>query len=104
MVSGPSREPPAAKIQETTNVINDCVKRCTTSKRSVRLKVKGSAPNLQQNADQLEQAMNKVGDSRNRDRDPQNKGAFVTAAISFGQTINKYMTTFKGDADLATSL
>ena len=94
-------KPPAAKIQETTNVINDCVKRSTSFKRSVRLKAKGSAPNLQQNADQLEQAMNKVGDSRNRDHDPQKTRAFVTAAISFGQTINKYMTTFKGNADLA---
>ncbi len=95
-------KPPAAKIQETTNVINDCVKRCTSFKRSVRLKAKGSAPNLQQNADQLEQAMNKVGDSWNRDHDPQKTRAFVTAAISFGQTINRYMTTFKGDADLGT--
>lgn len=89
------------KVQQTTNVINDCEKRTNTFKRSVRLKAKGNVPNLQRDADQLEQAMNKVGDSWNRDHDPQKTRAFVTGAITVGQQINKYMTTFRGDADLA---
>jgi hypothetical protein len=90
----------ANKIDETTKVINDCEKRTNTFKRSVKLKVKGDAPNLQRDADQLEEALNKVGDSWNRDHDPQKTRAFVTAAITVGQQINRYMTTFRGDGDL----
>lgn len=92
----------AGKVDETTRVINDCEKRTNKFKRSVRLKVKGDAPNLQRDTDQLEEALNKVGDSWNRDHNPQKTRAFVTAAITVGQQINRYMTTFRGDADLGS--
>ncbi len=102
LASGQAGRPAAANnVQQTTNVINDCEKRANTFKRSVRLKAKGNVPNLQRDADQLEQAMNKVGDSWNRDHNLQKTRAFVTGAITVGQQINKYMTTFRGDADLA---
>jgi hypothetical protein len=51
-------------------------------------------------ADQLEEALNKVGDSWNRDRDPQKTRVFVTASIAVGQSINKYMTAYCGAVDL----
>jgi hypothetical protein len=103
LASAQARRPAGVnKVDETTKVINDCEKRTNTFKRSVRLKVKGDAPNLQRDTDQLEEALNKVGDSWNRDHDPQKTRGFVTASITVGQTINRYMTTFHGDADLAT--
>ncbi len=42
-----------------------------------------------------------MGDSWNRDHDPQKTRAFVTAAIAVGQRINPYMTTVKIDPDLS---
>jgi hypothetical protein len=81
------------KVNETTNVINDCEKRTNTFKRDVGLKLKGDAPKLQRDADQLEESMNKVGDSWNRDHDPQKTRGFVTASITVGQQINGYFTT-----------
>ena len=104
------RRPPAgaasgaaggAKVQETTNVINDCEKRTNTFKREVRLKLKADAPKLQRDADQLEEAINKVGDSWDRDHDPQKTRSYVTAAIAIGQQINGYFTTIKGSGDLS---
>ena len=99
------RRPPAGaaggnKVEETTKVINDCEKRTNTFKRDVRLKLKGDAPKLQRDADSLEESMNKVGDSWNRDHDPQKTRGFVTASIAVGQQINGYFTTIKGSGDL----
>ena len=88
------------KVEETTNIINDCEKRTNVFKRDVRLKLKGGAPKLQRDADSLEESMNKVGDSWNRDHDPQKTRGFVTASIAVGQQINGYFTTIKGSGDL----
>ena len=43
--------------------------------------------------------LDKVGDSWNRDHDPQKTRVFVTAAIAIGQNINKYMSAYRGRDD-----
>ena len=45
--------------------------------------------------------MNKVGDSWNRDHDMQKTRAFVTAAITMSQTLNRFMSGYRGDPDLS---
>ena len=90
------------KIEETNRVINDCEKRTNQFKRSVSLKVKGDAPNLQRDGGQLEEGLNRVGDSWNRDHDPQKTRAFVTASITVGQQINRSMVTFRDPGDVAS--
>lgn len=95
------RRPAAgARADDTTKVIDDCEKRTNSFKRKVRLKARGDAPNLQRDADNLEEAMNKVGESWNRDHDMQKTRAFVTAAITVSQTLNRFMTGYRGDPDL----
>lgn len=90
----------AGRAEETTRVINDCEKRTNTFKRTVRRKSRGDLPNLQRDVDQLEEALDRVGDSWNRDRDPQKTRAFAAAAISVSQIINRYVAAYRGDADL----
>jgi hypothetical protein len=91
-----------AKADQTTNVINDCEKRTNSFKRKVRLKARGDAPNLQRDADNLEEAMNRVGDSWNKDHDLQKTRAFVTAAITSSQTLNRFMISYRGDPELTS--
>src|SRR5262252_3882052 len=71
-VAGQVRRPATgARADKTTKVIDDCEKKTNSFKRKVRLKARGDAPNLQRDADNLEEAMNRVGDSWNRDHDLQ---------------------------------
>jgi hypothetical protein len=91
----------ARRADQTTKVINDCEKRTNSFKRKVRLKARGDAPNLQRDADNLEEAMNKVGDSWNKDHDLQKTRAYVTAAIASSQTLNRFMISYRGDPDLS---
>jgi len=88
------------RADQTTKVINDCEKRTNSFKRKVRLKARGDAPNLQRDADNLEEAMNKVGDSWNRDHDLQKTRAFVSVAIASSQTLNRFMSSYRGDPAL----
>jgi hypothetical protein len=88
------------RVDQTTRVINDCEKRTNSFKRSVRLKARGDAPNLQRDADNLEEAMNRVGDSWNKDHDLQKTRAYVTAAIASSQTVNRFMMSYRGDPNL----
>jgi len=90
-----------ARVDQTTKVINDCESRTNSFKRKVRLKARGDAPNLQRDADNLEEAMNKVGDSWNKDHDLQKTRAFVMAAITSSQTINRFMISYRGDPGLS---
>jgi len=94
---------PAAggRVDQTTKVINDCEKRTNSFKRKVRLKARGDAPNLQRDADNLEEAMNRVGDSWNKNHDLQKTRAYVTAAIASSQTLNRFMMSYRGDPDLS---
>jgi len=94
------RRPAGGRVDQTTKVINDCEKRTNSFKRKVRLKSRGDAPNLQRDADNLEEAMNKVGDSWNKDHDLQKTRAYVTAAIASSQTLNRFMISYRGDPDL----
>jgi len=94
------RQAAAGRVDETTRVINDCESRTNTFKRSVRRKARGDAPNLQRDVDDLEKAMNEVGDSWNKDHNMQKTRAYVTAAITVSQRINRFMTAYRGDADL----
>jgi hypothetical protein len=89
-----------ARADKTTKVIDDCEKRTNSFKRKVRIKARGDAPNLQRDADNVEEAMNKVGDSWNKDHDLQKTRAFVTAAIASSQTLNRFMMSYRGDPDL----
>jgi hypothetical protein len=90
----------AGRVDETTRVIDDCEKRTNTFKRSVRRKSHGDLPNLQRDVDQLEEALNRVGESWNRDHSPQKTRSYVGAAITISQSINRYMSVYRGDADL----
>jgi hypothetical protein len=91
-----------ARVDQTTKVINDCESRTNSFKRKVRLKSRGDAPNLQRDANNLEEAMNKVGDSWNQDHDLQKTRAYVTAAIASSQTLNRFMMSYRGDPDLSS--
>ena len=94
------RQPAAGRVDETTRVINDCESRTNSFKRHVRRKARGDAPNLQRDVDDLEKAMNEVGDSWNKDHNMQKTRAYVTAAITVSQRINRFMTAYRGDPDL----
>jgi hypothetical protein len=95
------RAAPGARADQTTKVINDCEKRTNSFKRKVRLKTRADAPNLQRDADNLEEAMNRVGDSWNQDHNLQKTRGYVTAAIASSQTLNRFMMSYRGDPDLS---
>ncbi len=99
----------ANSIQQTTNVINDCEKRSNKFKKTLDKALghdnvragQGREDQLNNDADRLENAMDKVGDSWNKDHSIQKTRAYVTAAIANGNDINRAMRTWKmgGDAE-----
>jgi len=91
-------------VEETTRVINDCEKRTNSFKGTLHRALNRSGFNktaredqLNRDADRLENAMDKVGDSWNRDHDPQKTKAHVSAAIAVGQDINRTMVSWHLD-------
>jgi hypothetical protein len=54
---------------------------------------------LNRDADRLEEAMNRVGDSWNRDHNVQKTRQFVSAAIAVARDINKTMINWHLDSN-----
>ena len=96
-------------IQQTTNIINDCEKRTNQFKKTLdkalaRDNVRaGQAREDQLNRDagNLENQLDKVGDSWNKNHSIDQTRQHVTVAIGFANDINKAMRTWKmgGDAE-----
>jgi|SRR5271163_5191147 len=101
--------PPAfgAGVQQTTNIINDCVKRSNSFKKTFDHAL--AQPNvragnqreqdLNQSAANLASQMDKVGDSWNRDHSLDKAGIHVTGAISQANNVNRAMRTWRMGSD-----
>lgn len=98
-----------AQINETTQIINDCERRTNTFKKTLdralgRDNVRaGQARENQLNRDasNLENALDKVGDSWNKDHSLERTREYVRAAIALGNDINVAMRNWNmgGDAE-----
>jgi hypothetical protein len=88
----------AWQIEETTRTINDCEKRTNAFKGTLRHAINESRldhshreEQLNRDADRLEDAIDHVGDSWNRDHDPGKTRRFVAEAIRVSRDINNTM-------------
>jgi hypothetical protein len=86
------------QIEETTRIINDCERRTNAFKgilrhaiNESRLDHSGREKRLNRDADRLEEAMDRVGDSWNRDHNPAETRRFVAEAIAVSKDINRTM-------------
>ncbi len=86
------------QIEETTRTINDCEKRTNAFKGILRhaldesrLDHSGREKQLNREAERLEDVMDHVGDSWNRDHNPGETRRFVAEAIAVSKDINKTM-------------
>jgi hypothetical protein len=86
------------QFEETTRIINDCEKRTNAFKGILRhaldesrLDHSGREKQLNRDAERLEDAMDHVGDSWNRDHNPGKTRRFVAGAIAVSKDINKTM-------------
>jgi hypothetical protein len=103
----PARRAAGSKnLEQTTQVINDCERRTNAYQKKLRRALNQSAINrtpredqLNRDADRLEEAMNRVGDSWNRDHNLQKTRQFVSAAIAISGDINKTMINWHLDAN-----
>jgi hypothetical protein len=97
------------KIDETTRIINDCERRTNSFKKTLDRALardnvragQGREDQLNRSASNLENALDKVGDSWNRDHSLDKTRASVRAAIGFGNDINVSMRNWNmgGDAE-----
>ena len=92
------REDRQWQFEETTRIINDCEKRTDAFKgilrhalNESRLDHSGREKQLNRDAERLEDAMDHVGDSWNRDHNPGKTRRFVAEAIAVSKDINKTM-------------
>ena len=90
--------------QQTTQVINDCVRESNSFKKNLRRALNNSALNnspresqLNTNANNLGSTMDKVGDSWNRDHDMPKARVFVNQAILIAKDINRTMVKWHLD-------
>lgn len=98
-------QPPAGTdYQQTTQVINDCVKESNSFKKNLRKAINHSALNntaheseLNTAANNLDSTMDKVGDSWNRNHDMQKTRVFVNQAIVIAKDINRTMVKWHLD-------
>jgi hypothetical protein len=86
------------QFEDTTRIINDCEKRTDAFKgilrhalNESRLDHSGREKHLNRDADRLENAMDHVGDSWNRDHNPGKTRRYVAEAIAVSHDINKTM-------------
>jgi hypothetical protein len=86
------------QFDETTRIINDCEKRTDAFKVILRqalnespLDHSGREKQLNRDADRLENAMDHVGDSWNRDHNPGKTRRYAAEAIAVSRDINKTM-------------
>jgi hypothetical protein len=102
---------PAAggNVQQTTDIINDCEQRTNKFKKTLDKALakdnvragQGREDQLNNNAGRLEQQLDKVGDSWNKDHSLDKTRDHVRAAIAIANDINNAMRTWKmgGDAE-----
>lgn len=91
-----------ANVENTTRIINDCESRSNKFKRTLdkalaRDNVRAGQSReaqLNNNASRLENALDKVGDSWNRDHNPAKTKDYVRAAVALGNDINSAMRTW----------
>jgi hypothetical protein len=86
------------QIEETTQIINDCERRTNAfpgmlrhAINESRLDHSGREMQLNRDADRLEEVMDHVGDSWNRDHNPGKTRRFVAEAIAVSRDINNTM-------------
>lgn len=96
-------------VDETTRIINDCERRTNDFKKTldralgrnaVRLG-EGREQQLNRDADNLENRLDKVGDSWNKDHDINKTKGEVRAAIAISQDINRTMRAWPAGDDVA---
>jgi len=97
------------KVEETTRIINDCERRTNTFKKTldralarnaVRLG-EGREQQLNRDASNLENQLDKVGDSWNRDHNMNGTREHVRAAIAVSQDINRTMRSWPPGDEVA---
>jgi hypothetical protein len=98
-----------AKIQQTTDLINDCERRTNSFRKTLDKALahdnvragQGREDQLNNNATRLHDAMARTGDAWNKDHDYNRARNNVNAAIVFARDIDKSMKTWKmgGDAE-----
>lgn len=103
------RRGPGGGINETTQIINDCERRTNSFKKTLdralaRDNVRAGQERedqLNRNASRLENQLDKVGDSWNKDHDMNKTRSHVQAAIALGTDINRAMRNWNmgGDAE-----
>jgi hypothetical protein len=98
------RPPTGDSYQQTTQVINDCVRESNSFKKNLRRALNNSALNnspresqLNTAANNLKSTMDKVGDSWNRGHDMQKTRVFVNQGIMIAQDINRTMVKWHLD-------
>ncbi len=98
-----------SNVQETTRIINDCERRTNQFKKTLDRALgrdnvragQGREDQLNAQAGRLENQLDKVGDSWNKDHSIDKTRTHVRAAIASGNDINKAMRTWQmgGDAE-----
>lgn len=101
--------PGGANIQQTTNIINDCEKRTNKFRKTLDKALakdnvragQGRENQLNNDASKLENQLDKVGDSWNKNHSIDQTRQHVAIAVGFANDINKAMRTWKmgGDAE-----
>ena len=99
----------SASVNETTQIINDCERRTNSFKKTLDRALardnvragEGRENQLNQNAERLENQMDKVGDSWNKDHSLDRTRDHVRAAIALANDINVAMRNWNmgGDAE-----
>jgi hypothetical protein len=97
------------RIDETTRIINDCERRTNSFKKTLDRALardnvragEGRENQLNNNASRLENELDRVGDSWNRDHDMNKTRTHVRAALALGSDINRAMRSWNmgGDAE-----
>lgn len=98
-----------ARVEETTRIINDCERRTNDFKKTLDRALardnvragQGREDQLNANASRLENLLDKVGDSWNKDHDLNKTRVHVQGAIAVASDINQAMRTWNmgGDAE-----
>jgi hypothetical protein len=98
-----------ARVEETTRIINDCERRTNDFKKTLDRALardnvragQGREDQLNRNAERLENSLDRVGDSWNKDHNMDATRGNVRAAIAIAQDINVAMRNWNmgGDAE-----
>src|SRR5262245_12151406 len=98
-----------ARVNETTQIINDCERRTNSFKKTLDRALardnvragQGREDQLNRNAERLENQLDKVGDSWNKDHSIDGTRDHVRAAIAVANDINVAMRSWNmgGDAE-----